>query len=114
MGSAHCIHRQGGAFRVCSVLRSRPREPPPPAAPSPGSARTLGPHTVSLRSPGPHGAPPHSAFTFSTVKMSFLRTRKKIKRQHHRAAFAGWGMGEKTEARDLEGRWTEGRERKAR
>lgn len=61
MGSAHCIHRMGRAFRVCSVLRLRPREPPPPpppAAPSPGSAWTLGPHTVSLRPPGPHRAPP--------------------------------------------------------
>lgn len=58
VGSDHCTHGRGGAFRVCSVLRSRPLEPPPPAAPSPGSAWTLGPRTVPLRPPGPHAAPP--------------------------------------------------------
>lgn len=81
VGSDHCIHRRGGAFRVCSVLRSRPLEPPPPAAPSPGSAWTLGPHSSTEASGPPRGSSSDSAFTFSTVKMSFLRTRKKIKEE---------------------------------
>lgn len=53
------LHPQAGrGLSVCSVLRLRPLEPPPPAAPSPGSAWTLGSHTVSLRPLGPHRAPP--------------------------------------------------------
>lgn len=89
VGSAHCIHRQGGAFRVCSVLRSRLLEPLLLQHLVQGLSGPWA-HTVSLRPPGPpQGSSSDSAFTFSMVKMSFLRTRKKIKRQHHRAAFTG-------------------------
>lgn len=102
MGSDHCIHGRGGAFRVCSVLRSRPLEPPPPAAPSPGSARTLGPHTVPLRPPGPHAAPPLILPShFQRLKCLFFGQGRKQRgdttEQHSR---------EGTEAGDREGRWT--------
>lgn len=77
VGSAHCIHRQGGAFRVCSVLRSRPLEPlllqhlvqglPGPWA-----------HTVSLRPPGPHRAPPLILPShFQRLKCLFFRQGRK-------------------------------------
>lgn len=95
VGSARCTHRQRGAFRACSVLRLTPLSPLscstwPGVSPDPGPT-----HSFTEASRPPQGSSSASAFTFSMVKMSFLRTRKKKikmkRRQHNRAAFTEKG-----------------------
>lgn len=106
VGSAHCTHRQRGAFRVCSVLRGSRRWSPlllqhlARSQPGPWA------HTVSPRPPGPHRVPPlFLPSHFQRLKMSFLRTRKKKikRRQRNRAAFTEDGRGRRQrETRGME------------
>lgn len=100
-GGVCSLHPQAerGPLGYVVFLRWTPLESPPPAAPGPESAWTLGPHTVSLRpaSRPPRGSSSDSAFTLSTVKMSLLRTRKKSKERPSQQSSIHWKEAEDSE-----------------
>lgn len=80
-----------GPFGIV-VLRSRPLAQPFPPAPGPVCPEGAG--ALPHRGRWPRGSPSLFCLHISTVKMSFLMTRRKIKRrQNNIAAFTGRGRG---------------------